>query len=82
MDEKRAALRGHCAHCERGLESGRDQRWEAPDGKGHKDLKDYSIYCVTDVGHGAVYPQFIAHKQDWTGLIPKWCPLLEEENHA
>lgn len=75
----REELRGHCPECERGIVSGKGERWTAPNGSGHKDLKDYSVYCVENIGHGAVYPQFVANKANWTGLIPKWCPKIDKE---
>lgn len=80
VSKERQALRGHCSGCERGICSGRDEIWTSPDGKGRKSLKDYAIYCLCDV-NGVRYPQFIGYKYDWTGLIPKWCPLLKEDKH-
>lgn len=78
VSKEREALRHQCTGgCPRGIVTDRDERWESPDGKGHKDLKDYAVYCLCDV-NGVSYPQYIGRKYEWTGLIPKWCPRLKE----
>ena len=55
--------------------------WES--GKGGQSLPSlsgaarkaapYTIYCRCD---GQI--RKVAHKADYTGLVPKWCPRLEE----
>lgn len=54
-----------CLHCPYGHETGRE-----PEGK----MKSFFSYYCTYGGR----IKKIAGKADYTGLVPKWCPELEE----
>ena len=43
---------------------------------GGKKLSDYSIYCLA-----GARPRKIKGIADFTGLTPKWCPKLKEDEN-
>ena len=77
IDPIRAALWQHCLECEHCIETDKEEgAWIAPNGKGTKRLSSFSFYCAgADLGRGVKYPLKIGTKADWTGTVPRWCPI-------